>query len=113
MSTHVQSNIASILTNIQGQKANIEANLAAASQAALVVEADIQAAIDLLVERYTDVQVIGKIIGAQMALKQLEAASKEVAVLEHALTVAAEDKAFVAKIVQSMNAQLIRENATG
>lgn len=111
MSKHITSNIESILTNIAGQKANIEANLAAATEAALVHDDGVQNAINILVDRYQDVQAIGKIIGAQMALEKLRVASGEVAVLEAALKAAIDDTHFVAKIQQQMTADVIREAA--
>lgn len=111
MTAHVTTNLTSILANIQGQKTNIEANLAAATAASLAVDAEAQNAIDILLARYGDVQVIGKIIGAQLALGQLKAASHEVAVLEASLKAALDDSNFVARVVQQMSADTIREAA--
>ncbi len=112
MSHQVNKSLEAILANIQGQQANIDSNLAAASAAVLGVEEDTQAAIDLLLARYGDVQVIGKIIGAQLAIAQLKTASYEVKVLEASIKAALDSEHFVSKITQAMSAQVIRDAAT-
>lgn len=85
-----------VLANIQKNKAQIAQQLVASSAAMGNPDADVQAAIDLLIKTYgANVQVIGQTIGAQLQIEQLQKTSVEIDALIAGLQVVLADEANV------------------
>jgi hypothetical protein len=85
-----------VLANIQKNKTQITQQIAASIAAMGSPDADVQAAIDLLIATYgANVQVIGQTIGAQLQIEQLQKTSTEIDALIAGMQVVLADEALV------------------
>ena len=97
-----------VLTNIQSNKAQVEAQIVASTKAIGNPTPDVQAAIDLLISTYgSNVQVIGQTIGAQLQVEQLKKTSVEIDALIAGLQVVLADEANVEAAEAIVNAGVV------
>jgi len=97
-----------VLTNIQSNKAQVEAQIVASTKAMGNPTPDVQAAIDLLISTYgSNVQVIGQTIGAQLQVEQLKKTSVEIDALIAGLQVVLADEANVEAAEAIVNAGVV------